>query len=93
MSAVYIKRIETTHEMFRNRATVIMTSDGTGPLKEAHRIPIDDTEVICNGCNGNFYPNPMWGVYFGRANLARGHMYAVYCDECVTTFKNRVEVK
>lgn len=89
---VYKKRVSTRDPRFKNRATIIMT-----PHSQT-TIPVDDTEVICNSCNGNIY-NPEeetfgWLIYFDKRSIKADRPYDFYCDECTNrSFPKAIEVK
>jgi len=66
-----------------NRATIIMGGKGS-----ITRIPIDDTEVICNSCNRNIHTedleNLSYGylIYLSKNDLKKDRPYDIYCLEC-----------
>jgi hypothetical protein len=45
-------------------------------------IPVPDEDVICNGCNGNIYPEPANQIFLSRLDVKNNHVYDVYCDKC-----------
>jgi len=80
---IYKKRVSTKDPRFKGR--VIMFVDALGQ----DSIPIDDTSVICNGCNRNIFDilHPEketfgWFIYLSKAELKADKPYDIYCDDC-----------
>jgi hypothetical protein len=66
--------------MFKGRTNSMM--DWSGKVVESISIP--DTDVLCNGCNKNMYPENCFGVEFANAESGwEWALYDVYCPDCL----------
>lgn len=97
---VYARKIATNDQRFTGRATHIFTAGERG-LEHQHSIPIDDTVVLCNGCNENLYyeptpdePDPTYGylIYLDKRSLKMDQPYDIYCDACRKRYFPKAEV-
>lgn len=77
---VYAKKVQATDPRFTNRGIKIMS----GNYQES--IPIPDSEVICNGCNKNIYPNAGYLIYLGKRELDKDQPYDFYCEDCTKDY-------
>lgn len=87
---VYKKKVSTRHSRFRDRNITIIGG------RDATVIPVDDTEVICNSCNGNIYSEKEesfgWLIYLSKNELKADRPYDIYCEDCVKrSFPKAVE--
>jgi hypothetical protein len=84
---VYAKKVQSTDARFSGRSSIIMGAD----FNES--IPVPDSEVLCNGCNENIYPNAGYLVYLGKRELKADQPYDIYCESCLKKyFKGYKEV-
>lgn len=90
---VYKKRVSTRNPRFSNRAIIMMFGNddflfNCGKPDSLSYQKIDDTEVICNSCNGNIYDEKEetfgWLIYLDKHALNADEPYDFYCDECVS---------
>ena len=96
---IYKKKVSTRDPRWHNRA-IQMTSVANTPIGQdvtTDVIPLDDTEVICNGCNGNIYSpeTETFGylIYLGKRELVKDQPYDFYCDDCTKhSFPKAIEV-
>lgn len=74
-------------------ALKVLAGDTSG-LKSAtvHHIPVPDTLVLCNGCNENQFPNPVYMVYLTKNDLKADRPYDCYCMSCVKKYFPKAEV-
>ena len=85
---IYVKKVQTTDSRFANRGISITSSGGHTS------IPVPDTEVICNGCNRNIYPDDGYLVYLSKQELDKDRPYDFYCINCMKEgFPKAKEVK
>lgn len=81
---VYAKKVSTTNRRFTGRATTIgSVLDGVPNIT---RIPVEDTVVLCNGCNQNLHPGDGFLVYLGKRELKADQPYDVYCPGCLKRY-------
>lgn len=77
---VYKKLVKTTDPRFAGRSIDIFTP------KERTSIPVPDIHVICDGCNGNIYPDDGYLVYLSKRELDKDLPYDFYCSNCVEEY-------
>lgn len=80
---VYVKKVSTSNSRFTDR-TIMIASEG-GVTK----IPVPDSEVICNGCNSNIASAEKkegYLVYLSRRELDADRPYDLYCQHCVQKY-------
>lgn len=80
---VYAKKVQTTDPRFHSRTITIGSAEGIT------RIPVSDSEVICNGCNGNLAETKEkqgYLVYLGKRELQQDRPYDLYCEECLKRY-------
>lgn len=82
---VYFKKVSTTAPRFVGRAVTI-GSVGLLGRPELTRIPVEDTVVLCNGCNSNIYPGDIFLVYLGKRELKLDQPYDCYCESCLKKY-------
>ena len=87
---VYAKKVQTTDPRFHSRTIMIGFAEGIT------RIPVADSEIICNGCNRNLTKTEEkqgYLVYLGRVELEKDQPYDLYCEGCLKRyFKGYKEV-
>lgn len=77
---VYAKEVETTDQRFKGRDVVVSSQ------ADVAVIPVPDTEVLCNGCNRNIYPERGFLVYLNECELKYDLPYDLYCDSCLKKY-------
>lgn len=65
--------------------------------KQLDIIPIDDTVVLCNSCNGNIYSKDKetfgWLIYLDKRDVKADRPYDFYCDDCTKrSFPKAIEI-
>jgi hypothetical protein len=100
MGKVYIKKVNANDSRFKGRKVVIAGFDRVASeiLGTSVAIPVDDTVVICNGCNKNLWneekPEDGYLVYFSKKDVMRDTPYDLYCADCVKRyFPKAIEVQ
>jgi hypothetical protein len=77
---VFKKKCSTRDPRFRNRSISFVSTD------TFESIHIEDTEIICNGCNDNIYSDKEetfgYLIYLGKRELKADTPYDFYCTEC-----------
>jgi len=73
---IYAKKVQTTEPRFKDRAIVISFAGGS------YKTLIPNTTVICNGCNGNIYPEAGYLIYLSKQELKDDQPYDFYCEDC-----------
>ena len=79
----FIRKIESHDPQFFGRTIGISGADDNFNPIETTVVHVPDTEVICNGCNGNVFPNPVFELFLSKRDLAQNHAYDVYCEKCI----------
>jgi len=82
---VYIKKVSTRDQRFKNRMTTIVGfASGRAHVTN---IAVPDAEVLCNSCNRNIHRELEetfgWLVYLSKTALQANIPYDVYCESCV----------
>lgn len=65
---------------------------GVGVPGDMDIIKVPDTEVLCNGCNGNVFPDPVFEVFFSKTDLKMNRPYDVYCEGCAKRMFPKAEI-
>lgn len=90
---VYARKIETTDDIFKNKQIVVSSFDAEGNEDILHSNSLPDNIVLCNGCNGNIYPEYGFMVYLDEEQLRQNQPYDVYHEDCLGLFKGIVKVE
>ena len=89
----FARKIETTDDLFKNKKLTVSTIDKDGKEDIISSNTLSDDIVLCNGCNGNIYPEPGWMIYFGIDNLRSNRHYDIYHEECLDRFKDLEKIE
>jgi len=90
---VFAKKVESTDKRFAGRAIEVYSRPSGMPrdVTITTKIPVSDVVILCNGCNGNIYPNPGYLLYLSRRDLNNDQPYDFYCKNCLERYFPKVQ--